>query len=31
MDAIVSSLARILCFPHEGIVVIVDEMDYSQK
>lgn len=28
MDAIVSSLFCILCFPHEGIIVKVDQMDY---
>jgi len=29
MDAIVSSLFRILCFPHEGIIITVDQMAYS--
>ena len=29
MDDIVSSLFRILCFPHERRIVKVDQMDYS--
>ena len=29
MDAIVSSLFRILCFPHEGRIVKIDQLDYS--
>lgn len=29
MDFIVSSLIRILYFPHEGIIVKVDQLDYS--
>ena len=29
MDVIVSSLFCILCFPHEGRIVIIDQMDYS--
>lgn len=29
MDAIDSSLFCILCFPHEGRIVKVDQMDYS--
>jgi len=29
MDAIVSSLFHILYFPHEGRIVMVDQMDYS--
>lgn len=29
MDAIVSSLFCILCFPHEGRNVTIDQMDYS--
>ena len=29
MDAIVSSLFHILCFPHEGRIVKFDQMDYS--
>lgn len=31
MDVIVSSLFHILCFPHEGRIVIVDQMAYSLK
>lgn len=31
MDAIVSSLFRIICFPHEGRIVTVDQMEYSLK
>ena len=29
MDSIVSSLFHILCFPHEGRIVRVDQLDYS--
>lgn len=29
MDAIVSSLFHILCFPHEGRIVRFDQLDYS--
>ena len=29
MDVIASSLFRILCFPHEGRIVTVDQMNYS--
>lgn len=29
MDAIVSSLFHILCFPHEGRIVKIDQLDYS--
>ena len=29
MDAIVSSLFCILCFPHEGRIVKIDQLDYS--
>ena len=29
MDSIVSSLFRILCFPHEGRIVRVDQLHYS--
>ena len=28
MDAIASSLFCILCFPHEGTIIFVDQMDY---
>lgn len=31
MDAIVSSLFRIICFPHEGRIITVDQMEYSLK
>ena len=31
MDAIASSLFHILCFPHEGRIVIIDQMDCSPK
>ena len=29
MDAITSSLFRIICFPHEWRIIIVDQLDYS--
>ena len=29
MEAIVSSLFRILCFPHKGRIVKIDQLDYS--
>lgn len=31
MDVITSSLFRILCFPHEGRIVTIDQMEYSPK
>lgn len=29
MDVIVSSLFHVLCFPHEGRIFTIDQMDYS--